>query len=98
MSRPILSLADEHLTSFDLEAFVTHAACLNQRNREAFTMPFPKAPCRWLSHYHFTPRPLTFTTAGDIDGGHSWLVGAKIDFSFTRAICASNYGARGGRC
>jgi len=38
------------------------------------------------------------TTAGDIDGGLSWLVGATIDFSFTRAICAPNYGARGGPC
>ena len=98
MSRHILSLSDEQLTSFDLEAFVTHTDTLNQRNREAFTTPFPKASRRWLSHYHFTPRPLTFTTAGDIDGGLSWLVGATIDFSFTRAICAPNYGARGGPC
>jgi hypothetical protein len=55
MSRHILSLSDEQLTSFDLEAFVTHTDTLNQRNREAFTTPFPKASRRWLSHYHFTP-------------------------------------------
>lgn len=98
MSRHILSLSDEQLTSFDLEAFVTHADALNQRHCEAFTGPFPKAPSRWLSHYHFTPRPLTLTPAGDVEGGLSWLVGTTIDFRFTRSICAPSYGARGGHC
>src|SRR5215471_14208804 len=98
MSRHMISLSDEQLTSFDLEAFVTHADTLNQRHREAFTTPFPKAPSRWLSHYHFTPRPLAFTNEGDVEGGFSWLVGATIDFSFTRSICAPNYGAPGGHC
>lgn len=98
MSRHIISLSDTQLTSFDLEAFVTHADALNQRHREAFTEPFPKASSRWLSHYHYTPRPLTLTQAGDVEGGLSWLVGATIDFSFTRSICAPNYGARGGHC
>jgi hypothetical protein len=28
----------------------------------------------------------------------SWLVGATLDFSFTRALCAPYYGARGGSC
>ena len=50
MSRHILSLCHEQLTSFDLDAFVAHADALNQRNREVFTTPFPKAPSRWLSH------------------------------------------------
>jgi len=98
MSRHIISLSDEQLTSFDLEAFVTHANTLNQRHREAFTTPFPKAPSRWLSHYRFTPRPLALTQEGDVEGGLSWLAGATIDFSFTRSICAPNYGARGGPC
>lgn len=98
MSRHILSLPAAQLTPFALDAFVAHAAVLNQRHREAFTTPFPKAPSRWLSHYHFTPRPLAFTTTGDVDGGLSWLVGATIDLSFTRAICASHYGRRGGPC
>jgi hypothetical protein len=98
MSRHSIALSSEQLTSCDLEAFVTHADTLNQRHREAFTTPFPKAPRRWRSHYHFTPRPLAFTPTGDIDGGFSWLVGATIDCSFTRAICAPNYGARGGPC
>jgi hypothetical protein len=98
MSRHIISLSDEQLTSFDLEAFVTHAHALNQQHLEAFTTPFPKGPSRWLSHYHFTPRPITLTREGDIDGGLSWLIGATIDFSFTRAICAPHYGARGGSC
>jgi len=34
----------------------------------------------------------------DVDGGLSWLVGATLDFSFTRVLCAPYYGARGGRC
>ncbi len=50
MSRPILSLSYEQLTSFDPDAFVTHAEALNQHNRKAFTTPFPKAPSWWLSH------------------------------------------------
>jgi hypothetical protein len=98
MSRHILSLCHEQLTSFDLDAFVAHADALNQRNREVFTTPFPKAPSRWLSHYAFTPRPLGLTHKGDIQGGLSWLVGATIDFSFTRAICAPHYGVRGNCC
>jgi len=98
MSRHILSLSHEQLTSFDLDAFVTHAEALNQHNRKAFTTPFPKAPNRWLSHYAFTPRPLVLTREGDVEGGLSWLVGATIDFSFTRSICAPHYGTRGNCC
>jgi len=98
MSRHILTLSDEHLTSFDLDAFVAHAAALNHHHQETFIRPFPKAPSRWLSHYQFTPRPITPTTNGNVEGGLSWLVGATIDFTFTRAICAPHYGARGGPC
>jgi hypothetical protein len=98
MSRPILSLSHEQLTSFDLDAFVAHADALNQHNSETFTTPFPKAPDRWLSHYAFTPRPLVLTREGDVDGGLSWLVGATLDFSFTRSLCAPHYGARGNCC
>jgi hypothetical protein len=60
--------------------------------------PFPKAPGRWLSHYEFIPQTIEFTPQGDVDGGLSWLVGATLDFSFTRALCAPHYGDRGGRC
>jgi hypothetical protein len=98
MSRRILSLCHEQLTSFDLDALVAHADALNQRNREVFTTPFPKAPSRWLSHYEFTPRPIALTREGDVEGGLSWLVGATLDFSFTRALCAPHYGARGNGC
>ena len=98
MSRHILSLPDAHLTPFDLDAFVAHAEALNQHNRNTFTTPFPKDPSRWLSHYAFTPHPIAFTSQGDVDGGLSWLVGSTLDFSFTRALCAPRYGARGGRC
>jgi hypothetical protein len=94
----MLSLSREQLTSFDLEAFVVQADALNQHHRETFTTRFPKAPSRWLSHYAFTPRPISLTPEGDVDGGLSWLVGATIDFSFTRSICAPYYGARGGYC
>ena len=98
MSRHIIYLSHEQLMCFALDAFVSHADTLNQHHRETFTAPFPKAPSRWLSHYRFTPRPLSLTTEGDIEGGLSWLVSATIDFSFTRSICASHYGTRGGHC
>jgi len=98
MSRHILSLSPGQLTAFDLDAFIAHAELLNQHNRETFSTPFPKAPGRWLSHYEFTPHTIEFTAQGDVDGGLSWLIGATLDFSFTRALCAPHYGARGGRC
>lgn len=98
MSQHILPLSHAQLTLFDLDTFVAHAQALNQYHRKAFTTPFPKAPSRWLSHYQFTPHPLEFTAEGDVEGGLSWLVGATIDLSFTRAICAPHYGARGGPC
>jgi hypothetical protein len=98
MSRHILSLSPEQLTAFDLDAFMAHAELLNQHNRETFTTPFPKAPRRWLSHYQFRPQAIAFTCEGEVDGGLSWLVGATVDFSFTRALCAPYYGARGAPC
>ncbi len=96
MSRHILSLSDEQLTAFDLDALIAQAEVLNQHNRMAFTTPFPKAPSRWLSHYEFTPHPIELTSQGNVDGDLSWLVGATLDFSFTRALCAPYYGTRGG--
>lgn len=88
MSRHIRALSHEQLTSFNLEAFVAHADTLNQHNRQVFTTPFPKAPSRWLSHDEFIPRSIALTSKGDVDGGLSWLVGATLDFRFTRALCA----------
>ena len=98
MSRHLLSPTPEQLTAYDLDAFIAHAEVGNQHNRATFTTPFPKASSRWISHYQFSPRPIAFTSEGDVDGGLSWLVGATIDFSFTRALCAPHYGARGGPC
>src|SRR6266700_6093824 len=98
MSRHILSLSPEQLTAFDLDAFVARAELLNQHNRNTFTAPFPKTLSRWLSLYQFTSQAIEFTSQDDIDGGLSWLVGATVDFSFTRALCAPHYGARGGPC
>ena len=98
MSRHMLSLSHEPLTSFDLKAFVTQADALNQHHRETFTTRCPKVPSRWLSHDAFTPRPMGLTREGDVDGGLSWLVGATLDFRFTRSICAPHYGIRGGPC
>jgi len=98
MSRHKLSLSPEQLMAFDRDAFVNHAEVLHQHNRQAFTTPFPKAPNRWLSHYAFAPRPLVLTREGDGEGGLSWLVGATIDFTFTRSICAPHYGTRGNCC
>ena len=98
MSRHIVSLSPEQLTAFDLDALIAHAERLNEYNRDTFTTPFPKTSSRWLSHYAFLPHTIEFTSQGDVDGGLSWLVGAMVDFSFTRALCAPYYGARGGRC
>lgn len=98
MSRSILSLSPTQLTPFDLGAFIAHAHALNQQNRDTFTTPFPKASSRWLSHYEFISHPIEFTSQGDVDGGLSWLVGATLDFSFTRSLCAPSYGSRGGSC
>jgi hypothetical protein len=98
MSRHLLSLSPDQRTACDLDAFVAHAEARNQHNRTTFTTPFPKDPSRWLSHDAFTPHPLAFTSQGDVDGGRSWRVGSTLDFSFTRALCAPRYGARGGRC
>jgi hypothetical protein len=61
MNRKIIPVSHAQLTSLDLEAFVRQAEALNQRNRERFTSPFPKCPSRWISHYQFEPRPITFT-------------------------------------
>ena len=97
MSRHLLSLSDEQLTAFDLDAFIAQAELLNQHNRDLFTTPFLKAPGRWLSHYEFPPpHSIAFTSQGDVDGGLSWLVVDTPDFSFTRAMCAPYYGAQGG--
>jgi hypothetical protein len=98
MSRSILSLPPEPLTPFDLDALIAHAEALNEQNRPTLTTPFPKASSRWLSHYEFAPHPIAFTSQGDVDGGLSWLVGSTLDLSFTRALCATSYGARGGCC
>lgn len=98
MSRSILALPPEQLTAFDLDALLAHAQTLNAQNRQTFTTPFPKAASRWLSHYEFTPHPIELTSQGDVDGGLSWLVGSTLDLSFTRALCATSYGARGAPC
>ena len=98
MSRKIIPVSHPQLTSLDLEAFVSQAKALNQRNQERFTTPFPKHDSRWISHYQFQPRPITFTDKGAVEGGLSWFVGATLDFSFARDLCAGAYGARGGHC
>jgi hypothetical protein len=98
MSRHMLSLSPEQLTAYDLDTFIAHAKALNQHHRDTCTTPFPKAPSRWLSHDDLTPHPIALTSQGDVDGGLSWLLGATLDFSFTRALCAPHSGARGGRC
>jgi hypothetical protein len=44
MSRYSLALSPEQLTSFDLDAFGSHAITLNQHHRETFTTPAPRPP------------------------------------------------------
>ena len=41
---------------------------------------------------------MTLTCEGNVEGGLSWLVGATIDLSFTRSLCAPYYGTRGSSC
>jgi hypothetical protein len=98
MHRKIIPVSHTQLTSFDLNAFVRQAEALNQQNRERFTNPFPKRSSRWISHYQFQPRSIACTNQGAIEGGFSWLVGATLDFSFVRDLCAPSYSARGGKC
>ena len=98
MSRTRLPLVQESIAPFDLESFVKEAAKLNQRARQTFTLPFPKAPDRWLSHDQFRPRPMEFTDEGEVEGGLSWLIGATIDVSFTRALFAPYSATEGGHC
>jgi hypothetical protein len=88
MSRHILSLSPEQLTTFDLDAFVAHTELLNQHNRETFITPFPKAPSRWLSHYQFCSQPIACTSEGDVVGGLSWVAGANRGLQFQpRLVC-----------
>jgi hypothetical protein len=98
MNRKLIPVSHPQLTSLDLEAFISQAEALNQRNQETFTTPFPKNPSRWISRYQFHPRPITFTDQGAVEGGLSCLVGATLDFSFARDLCAGAYGVRGGHC
>ena len=98
MERKEVPLTLEQLAPFDLDAFIHKATELNQRHALTFTTPFPKAPSRWRSHYHFTPRPIALTTEGEVEGGLSWLIGATIDLRFTRSICAPYYANEGGHC
>jgi hypothetical protein len=98
MSRTTLPLSQARIAPFDLEALVSAATPLNQRTLESFTTPFPKSPDRWLSHDQFTPRPIEFTPEGAVEGGRSWLLGATIDLSFTRALLAPYYSKEGGHC
>jgi hypothetical protein len=98
MSRTNLPLLPESIAPFDLEAFMQEAATRNQRAREAFTLPFPKDPGRWLSPYQFRPRPIEFNGEGEVEGGLSWLIGVTIDLSFTRALFAPYYSKEGGHC
>jgi hypothetical protein len=98
MNRTTLPLSLEQIVPFDLEAFIHEATELNQRNAQRFITPFPKAPSRWRSHYHFTPRPIALTTEGEVEGSLSWLIGATIDLRFTRSIFAPYYANEGGHC
>ncbi len=93
-----LSFPPEKMADFDLEAFMRAAGELNRKNRETFTTPFPKDTSRLRSHYHFEPRPLGFTEAGEPEGGMSRLIGSVIDFGFVRSLFAPFYSKEGGHC
>ena len=81
MNRKIIPVSHAQLTSLDIDAFVRQTKALNQRNRERCTTPFAKRPSRWISHYQFQPRLITFTDQGAVEGSLSWLVGATLDFN-----------------
>jgi hypothetical protein len=98
MSRTTLPLLQERIAPFDLETCVKEAAELHQRTLEAFTLPFPKAPDRGLSHYPCRPRPIQFTAEGEGAGGRSWLMGSTIDVRCTRSLFAPDSSNEGGHC
>ncbi len=93
-----ISLPQERMADFDLEAFVRAAEELNRRNAETFTLPFPKDPSRFISHYHFELRPPEFAGVGEPQGGLSGLLGSVVDFSFVRSVFAPSYSGQGGPC
>lgn len=97
-TRKIIPVSHAQLTSLDLETFVSQTEALNQQNRKTFTTPFPKNSSRWISPSRFHPRPIPFPDKGAVEGGLSWLVGATLDCSCARDLCARAYGARGGHC
>ena len=98
MARNRLKLSAETLSSFALEELVRKADELNQKNRETSATPFPKDPSRMTSHYSFEPRPIRFTSEGEVEGGLSALFGSLFDFTFTRSLFASHYSKEGGHC
>jgi hypothetical protein len=98
MPRRKLKICQETLSPFLVTELKSAAEEFNRKNREYHTRTFPKNPARWLSHYHFEPRRVTFTPTGEVDGGISWLVGSLFDFSFIRSIVASDYSEEGGHC
>lgn len=74
MNRIIIPVSHPQLTSLHLEAFVSQAEALNQRNQETFTTSFPKHSSRWVSRYPFHPRPITFTDKRAVEGRlNMWL-------------------------
>ncbi len=98
MERNRLELSPEKIAGLDLESLARKADQLNQINRQTHTTPFPKGPSRWLSHYVFEPRPITFTRQGEVQGGLSLLVASLFDLSFVRSIFAPRYRREGGHC
>jgi len=96
MNRTNLPLLEQSIAPFDLETLVKEAATLNQSTLEAFTLSFPKAPDRWLSHDQFRPRSVECTVEGEGEGGLSGLMGATIDLRFTRSLFAPYYATAGG--
>ncbi len=98
MARKRLEISQAALSPFSLPELVKKAEELNQETRRTYTTAFPKDPKRLLSHYRFEPRPIRFTSEGEVEGGLSFLLGSLFDFSFTRSIFAPSYSKERGHC
>jgi hypothetical protein len=98
MVRNKLDISKTALSSFSLLELVKKAEELNRENQKTYTTVFPKDSKRLLSHYCFKPRPIRFTSEGEVEGGLSSLLDSLFDFSFTRSIFASLYSKEGGHC
>jgi hypothetical protein len=62
------------------------------------SLPFPKAPSRWLSHYEYVPPGPEEWLSPYLLQDRFLLTCKLLDFSFLRPLLADTYGKAGGLC